>query len=79
MLRVHELCEEFGRLMNKPVHITGEEAGDALLSNASKSYGLFGAPSTSAETMIRWTADWVARGGENLDKPTHFESRDGKY
>jgi hypothetical protein len=29
--------------------------------------------------MIRWTADWVLRGGDDLCKPTHFESRDGRY
>ena len=29
--------------------------------------------------MIDWVADWVARGGASLGKPTHFETRDGKY
>jgi len=24
-------------------------------------------------------ADWVMRGGENIGKPTHFETRDGKF
>ena len=27
--------------------------------------------------MIAWIADWIARGGETLGKPTHFEDRDG--
>ena len=26
-----------------------------------------------------WTADWLNRGGELLDKPTHFEVVDGRY
>jgi hypothetical protein len=29
--------------------------------------------------MAEWIADWVRRGGESLGKPTHFESRDGRY
>jgi hypothetical protein len=29
--------------------------------------------------MIEWTADWIARGRESLDKPTHYEVRDGQY
>jgi hypothetical protein len=32
-----------------------------------------------AEPMIVWTADWIARGGAALGKPSHFEARDGKF
>ena len=39
----------------------------------------FGARLVGLEAMIEWTADWVARGGESLGKPTHFEVRDGRY
>jgi hypothetical protein len=31
------------------------------------------------EEVIRWTADWIKRGGRVLGKPTHFEICDGKY
>src|SRR5262245_131135 len=33
----------------------------------------------SANTLIEWVADWVLRRGRCLDKPTHFESRDGRF
>jgi hypothetical protein len=33
----------------------------------------------SVSQMLDWIADWVARGGETLDKPTHFENRRGDF
>jgi len=29
--------------------------------------------------MMHWIADWVMRGQPTLGKPTHFESRSGKF
>jgi nucleoside-diphosphate-sugar epimerase len=79
VLSVRRLAEEFGRLLGKPVAFQGREAPDALLSNAAHSVELFGPPLVSVETMTRRIADWVARGGPSLDKPTHFEVRDGRF
>lgn len=79
VLRVRDVCTEFARLMNKDVTFTGEEASDALLNNSQSSYSLLGQPTTTSESMIRWTAEWVMRGGESLGKATHFESRDGSF
>ena len=78
-LSVRRTCEQLAALMNRPVSFTGAEAGDALLNDASRAYGMFGRPRLDADRLIRWTADWVARGGGLLDKPTHFESRDGRF
>jgi nucleoside-diphosphate-sugar epimerase len=78
-LSVRETCEQFGRLMERDVRVDGREAPDALLSNASLARSLFGPPRVSASQLIAWTADWVKRGGASLDKPTHFESRDGRF
>ena len=52
---------------------------DALLSNSQPAHRLFGYPRVSVEQVIHWVADWVRRGGPLLGKPTHFESRDGKF
>ncbi|HUG68723.1 MAG TPA: NAD-dependent epimerase/dehydratase family protein [Pirellulaceae bacterium] len=79
VLRVRDVCMEFARLMKKDVTFTGEEASDALLNNSQSSYSLLGQPTTTSESMIRWTAEWVMRGGESLGKATHFESRDGSF
>ena len=78
-LSTRSICERFGQLMGKSPVFVGEEAGDALLSNASLSQRLFGRPRVDVERMIQWAADWIERGGESLNKPTHFEVRDGKF
>ena len=51
----------------------------ALLNNAQRSFQLFGKPRVDAEKLLAWVADWVKRGKGTLGKPTHFESRDGKF
>ena len=39
----------------------------------------FGPPSVPLGKMIEWTADWLGRDMATLNKPTHYEVRDGKY
>ena len=79
VLGVRRVCEAFGRLMGKPPTFTGAEAPTAYLNNAQLSHRLFGYPRVGPDQILRWTADWVTRGGASLGKPTHFETRDGKY
>lgn len=78
-LAVREVAARFGELFGKPVTITGNEAPDALLSDASRCFETLGSPSVTAEQLIEWVAAWVSGGGDLLGKPTHFESRDGKF
>jgi nucleoside-diphosphate-sugar epimerase len=74
-----EVCEQFGQLFGKQVRFDGTEASTALLSNAAQAIQLFGRPAMTLENMISLTADWIQRGGETWDKPTHFQVRDGKF
>lgn len=78
-LSVRRVCEELAARMGKSVRFTGREADDALLSNSALATRLFGYPRVCASQMIAWIADWVGRGGASLDKPTHFETRDGRF
>lgn len=79
MLELEAVALALGKSMGRPVTFEGEPAGKAYLSNAAKSVRLLGPPRVGIETMLEWTADWVARGGRSLGKPTHFEVTDGKF
>jgi nucleoside-diphosphate-sugar epimerase len=76
---VRKSAERLSELLGKPVKFTGEETKTALLSNASQALGRLGTPRVDVPEMMRWIADWVRRGGKSLRKPTHFESRDGRF
>jgi dTDP-4-dehydrorhamnose reductase len=78
-LRVRDVAQRFGQLMNKPVQFTGQEGPTAYLNNGQQGHRLFGDVSMCADELIRWTAAWVTRGGETLGKPTHFQVRSGKF
>ena len=79
LLSVRSIAEQFAKKLGKPVRFEGTESSDALLSNAAKSYELFGRPRVSAQQIIDWIADWVRKGGLTLAKPTHFEERVGHF
>ena len=76
---VREVALRFGEIFGKPPILEGREAPTALLSNAARCHRLLGLPSVSAGQMIEWTAHWIRVGGTTLGKPTHFETRDGRF
>ena len=78
-LTITDLAERFGKLFGKPVCFTGKDSGKAYLADATRSIELFGKPKVSTDTLIEWVADWIANGGELLDKPTHFQVTDGQF
>ena len=79
LLSVRRVCQQIGERMRREPTFVGSESGDALLNNAQLSHRLYGYPRVSAEQLIHHVADWVSSGGASLGKPTHFESRSGKF
>ncbi len=74
------LAHRLAELLDRPAPpITGTESETALLSNCGRYHTLFGYPSVSLGTLVRWTAQWLSRGGRTLGKPTKFQSRDGRF
>jgi nucleoside-diphosphate-sugar epimerase len=79
VVSVRRLAEEFGKRFDKKPIITGKESPTAWLVDTSAAQRLFGPPRVPLAAMLDWQADWIARGLPDLGKPTHFETRDGKY
>lgn len=79
VLSVRRVAERFAARFGRPVSFRGAESPDALLNDAGVCRGLFGPPRLGAERLIDLTADWLLQGGPTLDKPTHFEARDGRF
>src|SRR6266550_800985 len=79
-LAVRDLALEFGQYFGiEPTFVSSTEGSTALLSDTSKAQGLFGSPTVQPKEMIEWIANWIRDGGAVLNKPTHFQTRDGKF
>jgi nucleoside-diphosphate-sugar epimerase len=76
---VYTVAQRFGELLGREPIFEGQESGSALLSNAARAQQLFGYPTVSLNQVIDWVAQWLQMGGPTLNKPTHFENRDGRY
>lgn len=76
---VRWLAGEFGKRFGRPARVTGKEAPTAWLVDTRAAQALLGPTRVPLATLIDWQADWIARGLPSLGKPTHFETRDGKY
>lgn len=77
---VREFALEFGKHFGiEPTFVSAADSSSALLSDASKARGLFGSPTVRPAEMIERIANWIRDGGAILNKPTHFQTRDGKF
>ena len=78
-LSVQSVAKQLGEYFGRAPLFEGEAGQDAYLNDASEAIEVFGYPSVSAKTLIRWQAEWILDGGRSLGKPTHFEERRGSY
>ncbi|OHB77094.1 MAG: epimerase, partial [Planctomycetes bacterium RBG_16_64_10] len=67
-----QVCEQFGRLMDRPVRFAGSEGPTALMSDARQAFRRYSMPRVPLDEIVAWTANWVIRGGQTYDKPTHY-------
>jgi nucleoside-diphosphate-sugar epimerase len=78
-ISIRELAHTFGALFGRTPRIVGSESPTGWLNNASLMNAELGYPRVPLLAMIEWTADWLTRAMPTLDKPTHYEVRDGRY
>lgn len=78
-ISIRATAQALGERLGLTPTLSGVEADTAWLVDCDQANSLFGAPTVSLETMLDWTADWAQRGMTTLGKPTHYETRDGKY
>ena len=76
---VRDVAQQLGRLLNRTPTFVGNESGTAFVSNTDRLTAQLGEPTTPIADVLRWAAEWTRSGGRTLNKPTHFEVRDGKY
>lgn len=76
---IRTLAEGLAERLGKRPQFEGEEAENAWVMNGNEAERLFGPPLVSTDTMLDWIADWVARDGSSYGKPTHYDSRDGRF
>lgn len=79
ILPVTDVAEFFGRRFGKRPEFRGSPTGEALLSDARACHEWLGPPHVAADELMDAVAIWIGRDGRTLDKPTHFETADGKF
>jgi nucleoside-diphosphate-sugar epimerase len=78
-IAIREAAQGLAQRLGVEAVFTGREADTAWLIDCTRAFELFGPQQVTLARMLDWTADWVRRGMASLNKPTHFEARDGKY
>jgi hypothetical protein len=73
------LATAFGKLFGIIPQFVNQEQPTALLSNAAEAFYLFGYPKVTLRTMMVLIAEWINQGGDMLNKPTHFQERNGQF
>jgi nucleoside-diphosphate-sugar epimerase len=78
-ISVRESAEWFGQAFGRKPKLVNQEGPVALLSDSSRCRSLLGEPQVPLGLLRQWVAHWVAGGGASLNKPTHFETADGRF
>lgn len=79
IVRVREIAEKMGQIMNREPRLVEPEPETALLGKDERCRELFGDYRDTTGEMIEAAARWVMRGNETWDMPTMFGKVDHLY
>ncbi len=79
IVSIRYAAERIGKGLGIEPTFVGEPQNDAYLVNTMKCIETFGYPAYSAGQLMDMQVDWFLSNGKTLNKPTHFEARNGKY
>jgi len=79
IVSIRSVAQKMGDACGTDPVFSGTESETALLENTTRCWEMFGGPGVSLDHMIAWIARWVGKGGRGLGKPTHYETRDGRF
>ncbi|MBN1998507.1 NAD-dependent epimerase/dehydratase family protein [candidate division KSB1 bacterium] len=78
-LSIRRIADRFGELFFIQPKFNGQESETAWLSDASRCHTLFGYPKMDPDQVLQWTAKWIEKDMPILNKPTHYDTRNGKF
>ena len=78
ILSVRHAASMFGEIFGRKPKFSGQEQ-DCLVVNCDAGAEMFGNPVVPLNTMMRWVADWVAKGKPLHGKPSKFQVRSGSF
>ena len=78
-VHVRDVAARMGELLTTSPIFEGTAPSTALILNCGRMAQTVGLPGTPLDRVMCWTADWLGRNGHTLDKPTHFNVRDGRF
>ncbi len=76
---VRHAARLLGEHLGRRIVLLDDATDQAYLNQAGRCMSLFGYPQVSADTLIRWQAEWLLSGGRSHNKPTHFDEREGQF
>ncbi len=78
-VQVRDIAARIGELLETSPIFEGTAPNTALILNCERMAQTVGAPNTPLDRVMCWTTDWLGQNGHTLDKPTHFNVRDGRF